>query len=65
MMNEAATIQIQDVQSADEAVAIVRYGEGRVALCLSLKSDGDIEVTMNKADAGRLIEALRRAADQA
>jgi len=65
MMNEVATIKIQDVESADKAVAIVRYGEGRVALCLSLKSNGDVEVTMTKADAERLIEALRQAIGRA
>jgi len=65
MMNEAATITIRDVDSSDEAIAIVRYDEGRVALCLSLKSDGDVEVVMNKADAGALIEALRKAMSQA
>jgi hypothetical protein len=62
MMTEAATITFQDdAGSSDEAVAIVRYDESRVALCLSLKSDGDIEVVMKKADAKRLIEGLQSA----
>lgn len=61
MMNEAATITIRDVDTSEEAVAIVRYDEGRVALCLSVKSNGDAEVVMNKADAGTLIEALKKA----
>jgi hypothetical protein len=64
-MKEAATITFRDDDSSDEAVAIVRYDEGRVALCLSLKSDGDVEVVMKKADAGTLIEALKRAISQA
>jgi len=65
MMNEAATTTIRDVESSDDAVAIVRYDESRVALCLSLKSDGDVEIVMNKADAGRLIEALKKATSKA
>ena len=64
-MNEAATITIRDVESSDDAVAIVRYDESRVALSLSLKSDGDVEIVMNKADAGRLIEALKKATSKA
>ena len=47
--------------SPDEAVAIVRYEEDRVALCLSLKSNGDVDVVMKKADAAKLVEALNRA----
>ena len=64
-MKEAATITFQDAESLNEAVAIVRYDESRVALCLSLKSNGDLEVVMNKADAGRLADALRRVINQA
>jgi hypothetical protein len=60
-MKEAATITFKDAESSDEAVAIVRYDESRVALCLSLKSDGDTEVVMTKADTRKLIEALKRA----
>jgi hypothetical protein len=63
-MKEAATITFKDAESSDEAVAIVRYDESRVALCLSLKSNGDVEVVMKKADAERLAEALKRAMNQ-
>ena len=65
MMKEAATITFQDADSSEEAVAIVRYDERRVALCLSLKSDGDVEVVMRKVDVGKLIEALQKAVNQA
>ena len=61
MMKEAATITFKDADSSEEAVAIVRYDESRVALCLSLKSNGDVEVVMKRADAGALIEALKKA----
>ena len=61
MMTEAATITFLDARSSDEAVAIVRYDSELVALCLSLKTDGDIEVGMKKADAKKLSEALSKA----
>lgn len=65
MTSETATIMIRDVDSSDEAVAIVRYDQDRVALCLSLKSNGDVEIVMSKADAGKLIEALKKATSKA
>jgi len=65
MMKQSATTTFQDADSSEEAVAIVRYDERRVALCLSLKSDGDLEVVMKKADVGKLIEALQKAVNQA
>lgn len=61
MMTEAATITFRDASSSDEAVAIVRYDAELVALCLSLKTDGDIEVVMKKADARKLAAALNKA----
>ena len=57
-------ITFKDAESSDEAVAIVRYDDSRVSLCLSLKSDGDTEVVMTKADARKLLEALKRAMSQ-
>ena len=64
MMKESATITFKDADSSDDAVAIVRYDESRVALCLSLKSDGDLEVVMKKEDVGKLIEALKKSVNQ-
>ncbi len=61
-MQHAATITFIDADSKDEARAVVRYDETTVALCLSLKTNGDIDVCMSKDDAKRLIEALRQAA---
>jgi hypothetical protein len=60
-MKEEATITFCDAGSSDEGVAIVRYDENHIGLCLSLKSDGDIEVVMSRSDAGKLIEALSNA----
>ena len=64
-MKEVATIIFKDAESSDEAVAIVRYDESLVALCLSLKSGGDTEVIMTKTDARKLVEAMKRAMSQA
>jgi len=59
MMTDAATIKFRDAESSEEAVAMVRYDEHRVAVCLSLKTNGDVEAVMSKADAQKLLEALK------
>lgn len=64
LMKQIATITFQDADSSGEAVAIVRSDQNHVALCLSLLSDGDIEVVMRKVDATKLIEALKNAVTQ-
>lgn len=61
MMQESTTITFQDAETSEEAVAIVRYDQSNVAICLSHKSNGDMEVVMAKADAQKLIEALTKA----
>ena len=61
MMNEAATIKFTDLETRDEAVVIVRYDETTLALGLSLKTDGDMEIVMKKEDARLLLEALKKA----
>jgi hypothetical protein len=60
-MQHAATITFIDAGSNDEACVGVRYDENTVALFLSLKTDGDIEVCMSKEVAKKLIEALKLA----
>jgi hypothetical protein len=60
-MNEAATITFSDLDSGDEALAIVRYDDHCVCVGLSLKSDGDIQVVMEKDKARALLEALQLA----
>lgn len=37
------------------------YDDRNVTLCLSLKSDGDVEVVMRKENARELLEALKKA----
>jgi hypothetical protein len=60
-MKEASTIEFKDLETSDDALAIVRYDKSSVALCLSLKSNGDVEVFMAKTDARSLIDALTTA----
>ena len=60
-MIQAGTVSFRDRSAADAALAIVRYDAEQVALCLSLKSGGDLEVVMSKEDAKRLLAALHLA----
>jgi hypothetical protein len=60
-MQHAASITFIDIDSKDEAWLGVRYDETKVALALSLKTDGDIEVVMGKENARKLIAALQQA----
>ena len=60
-MKEVATIMIHDVESSGEAVAIIRPSNNCVSLCLSLKSGGDVDIVMDKADTEKLVEALKKA----
>ena len=60
---KSTTITFRDLESNDEALAIGRHAESSVGLCLSLMSDGDIEVFMRKEDARRLLAALQAAVD--
>lgn len=61
MMKEIATINFQDADSDEEAVAVVRASANGVSLCISLANDGDIEVMFSSSIADKLSEALREA----
>jgi hypothetical protein len=61
MMQHVATITFKDAETSDEAVAIVRRDENAVAVSLSVRHGSDVQVVMNKTDAGALLEALRTA----
>jgi hypothetical protein len=63
-MQHAATVTFIDVESKEEACVGVRSDETSVALFVSLKTDGDIDVCMSKDDARKLIEALKQATNQ-
>jgi hypothetical protein len=60
-MKEIATIKFYDIASSDEGAAIVRCDEEYIALCLSLKLGGDVEIVMNKTDTQKIIDALVQA----
>lgn len=61
MMTEAVTIQFEDLETKQEALAIVRYDDSCVVVALSHKEDGDMQVVMNKGQAKKLLEALKMA----
>lgn len=60
-MIEVATIKFFDLESHSEAVAIVRCDIDRVMLCLSVFSENDIEVSLDRAVMSKLVEALQLA----
>jgi hypothetical protein len=60
-MDHAATIQFTDRASHDEALAIVRATDSAVALALSVRNDGDLEVVLPIDACNELIAALQRA----
>ena len=59
-MQTADTIVFRDIDTADEAVVMVRYDARHVVLAISLKSNGDIQAVMTKADAAKVMAALQR-----
>lgn len=60
-MKEIATLQFVDADSGEEAIAIIRAANGYVALCLSLRHNGDVEILIKAEECEALIEALQRA----
>jgi hypothetical protein len=63
-MEQPIIIKFKDLDANDEAVVIVRYDKASVVVGLSLRSNGDMQVVMTKADARKLIEALEKAMSQ-
>ena len=57
-----ATVEFVDPSSQQEGVVIVRIVDGRVALCLSLQTDGDVETVLSVEDASTIARALLKAA---
>jgi hypothetical protein len=60
-----ATIECTDAATGDDAVVIVRAVPDRVALCLSLRHDGDTEVCFSGVDAEQILAALEIAVARA
>ena len=60
-LQDIATINFVDKAESQNACMIIRrYGQD-VALCVSLESDGDVEVLISAEDAKKLIVALEEA----
>lgn len=55
------TITFYDYGEGQRGVAVVRQFEDKVALCLSLEDDGDVEALLDKEAVEKLIEAMRDA----
>ena len=62
MGEHGATITFTDHGGHQQACAIVRRVDGKVALCLSLQRDGDVEATLDRDVVEELIQALQLAA---
>ena len=58
---QIATVRFTDLDSGDEASAMVRVMEKTIGLALSLKRNGDIEVFFGTQELDELIEALQKA----
>lgn len=56
-----ATIEFFDEESQDAACVIVRRCGDKVALCVSLRADGDVEAFLGRDVAERLLRALEEA----
>ena len=61
-MNDQQTFEFSNLDDGDEGFALVRRIRGGVGLTLSLKSNGDIEVSMPPEIAAALAAALSAAA---
>jgi hypothetical protein len=60
-MQDVARIGFTDLDADDDAVAIVRVSDHGVALAISLRDDGDVEVVLPAEECNQVIPALRRA----
>ena len=60
-LEEVATIQLRDLESRDEGLIIVRCGQDCVAMALSLRSNGDVEIFLTVDNAKLVVDALNTA----
>jgi len=58
IIKEIATIPFIDADSGNEAVAIVRQCGDRLAIAVSLRKNGDIEVLLDADTAKRFASAM-------
>lgn len=57
-MSNSRTIEFQDVILPSDGFAIVTNDNGVVAVCISLKGDGDIEIFIHPNDCRRIGQAM-------
>lgn len=60
-MEQIGNISFEDLDTHDEAVILVRAREDRIAMSVSLKEDGDVEVFLKPSDCEHLVDLLRQA----
>lgn len=53
------TITFYDYGEGQSGVAVVRQFEDKVAICLSLEEDGDVEALLDREAVEKIIEAMR------
>lgn len=58
---EPTMLEFVDAGSGDAAFALVRVVQQKIAVCLSLEHDGDIEVFFTEQDCRFFVEALQQA----
>lgn len=61
-LNEATTVQFYDAEANDQACVIVRRCGTKVALAVSLRTNGDVETFLDLGDALLIADALAKAA---
>ena len=64
-LEDIGTIEFVDLDSNDNAFAIVRASEGAVALALSLEKDGDLDLLLPLEACNSLISLLSIALQKA
>ena len=57
----AGSLLFVDADSDDEVYAAIRVDGDRIHLALSLRSNGDVEVSLRRDECARLVEALQQA----
>jgi len=62
-IEESVTIEYKDDVSNDDACIIIRQNPNGLTICLSLKSNGDLETSMSRQTARDLIAAISRTID--
>jgi hypothetical protein len=60
-MTDVSTINFVDLDSGQDAVAVVRVASGAVGLALSIQSNGDVEAFLGPRELHALIDALTMA----